>query len=172
MARPYARAAFASAREHKDTDTWRSVLAVLAQVVEQPSLRPALHGPRRFSMEIADEMLDAIGEAANERVGHFVRLLANRQRLNLLSEINTLFAAYEASAEGREQIEVVSARTLSDDERKTLTDIVRKRLGREVEATYIEDKTLMSGTLIRMGDRVLDNSTKTLLERLAAELKH
>ena len=174
MARPYARAAFASACAHNETEAWRNALAALSALALAPGLRAVLHGPKRLSSRIADESLDALGlqdESVNERIRNFVRLLATRRRLPLLAEISRLFASYEADAAGREQVKVTTARALDKKARAKLEDVLRRRLGRAVDATYDEDETLMAGALVRAGDRVMDNSLKSRLEGLTAALK-
>lgn len=44
------------------------------------------------------------------------------------------------------------------------------RTTKELEITYREDKTLIGGLVIRIGDRVIDTSIKSRLEELRLQL--
>ena len=171
MARPYARAAFACANEHNELPLWRDGLSALARIAEEPGLRSALHGPRRLSERVCEDALEALGEQrANERVRNFLRMLAARRRLALLSEISRLFDGYAIEADGRVRVEVTSARALDAAERGRVEDALGKRLGRKVQASYEEDGAMLAGLLVRVGDRIIDGTLKSRLERLSAAL--
>lgn len=171
MARPYARAAFACATENDELSLWREALGALARISEEPGLRPALRGPRRLSERVCEDALQALGEErANERVRNFLRMLAVRRRLPLLSEIARLFDAYAIDADGRVRVEVTSARALDAAERDRVEKALAGRLGRKVQASYDEDATALAGLLVRVGDRVMDGTLKSRLERLSAAM--
>ena len=175
MARPYARAAFAAAKERDEIALWRGALADLAAVVGRDDLRAALRGPKRLSVRVADEAVKALserGERVNERINNFMRMLAERRRLPLLGEISRLFETYEADAAGRLRARVTGARAFDADKRAEIEAALKERMGSDVEAIYDEDKTLLAGVLVRVGDRIIDGTLKFRLERLAAELQH
>ena len=171
IARPYARAAFASAREHDEIDLWQQTLGTLGPLPEEPSLRASLHGPLWIGRRVAKETLAALG-CKNERLEHFITQLAEARRLPLLNHIHRLFEQYVAEARGHIQAEIRSARPLGEEEKTTLCTALEKRLGKSVDATYRTDDTLLSGAIVRVGDLVMDGTLKSCLSRLADTLKY
>ena len=55
---------------------------------------------------------------------------------------------------------------------KALTDALNRKLGRDINLTVSEDKSLIGGVVIRAGDLVIDGSVKGYLGELATHLTH
>jgi len=75
----------------------------------------------------------------------------------------------EEELEG-EKAEVISAVPLEDDEKALYTEKLRERLGEEVTIEFKVDPSLMGGVVLRVGDRVIDNSMAGRLEALRRAL--
>jgi F-type H+-transporting ATPase subunit delta len=169
LARPYARAAFAVARDEKALPAWSQALAFAAHVSADPRVATLLGDPR---LRDADAVALLAPSEAGEGFGRFLSMLAGNRRLALLPEIAGLFEELRAEAERIVKARVTSASELPSGELDSLKAALRKRFGREVELETSVDPTLIGGAVIDAGDVVIDGSLKGKLERLQTALAH
>ena len=169
LARPYARAAFAIAREAGSFASWSDALAFSARVAADQAVSSLLSNPN-LGRDKAVSLLQP--ESASVEYGRFLDLLAEARRLTLLPEISGLFEALRAEEEKVVKARVTSAADLSADEIEKLAASLRKRFGREVEITTAVDASLIGGAVIDTGDVVIDGSLKGKLSRLQTALAH
>jgi F-type H+-transporting ATPase subunit delta len=124
IARPYAKALFDLAFEHKQAQAWLDVLAVAAAIAEDPGVRRLLVSPQltttqhgELFIEILEQALGKRGgldEAIAEHARNFIRTSAANRRLALLPEIFALFARLKAESENTMDVTVRSAVPLDD----------------------------------------------------------
>jgi F-type H+-transporting ATPase subunit delta len=169
LARPYARAAFAVARDESALPAWSQALAFAAHVSADPRVATLLGDPR---LRDADAVALLAPSDAGEGFGRFLSMLASNRRLALLPEIAGLFEELRAEAERVVKARVTSASALPAGELDGLKAALRKRFGREVEVETAVDPSLIGGAVIDAGDIVIDGSLKGKLERLQTALAH
>ncbi|MBB3190060.1 F0F1 ATP synthase subunit delta [Halomonas cerina] len=167
VARPYAKAAFEYAVEHKALDDWSVMLGTVARVVEDDDMRRRVLGnPRLSSIEKAEVVVDVCGDAVSEDVGNFLRLVGQKGRLTALPAIAEQFELLKAQQERRLDVDIVSAFPLDDTQQDKLARALAKRLNREISITTQVDSTLLGGVILRAGDTVIDGSVRGRLNRL------
>ena len=169
FARPYARAAFALAREQNRLSEFSRQLAFAALAVSQPPVQSVLGDPRVTAAQLVDVLLPP---GADDTFRRFLEVLGDNRRLPLLPEIAGLFDQLRAEAERIVQAKVTSAQPLDASELAKLQAALKKRFGREVEVETAVDPALIGGAIIDAGDVVIDGSIKTKLARLGTALAH
>jgi len=167
LARPYARAAFSSARDSGALAPWSQALAFAAQVAADPRIASLLGNPKLTN---ADAVTLLSPEDAGENFGRFLALLAENRRLALLPEIAGLYDELRNEAEQVVKAKVTSAAALPAGELDTIRVALKKRFGREVEIETAIDESLIGGAVIDAGDVVIDGSLKGKLGRLRSAL--
>lgn len=172
LARPYARAAHALAREAGSAPAWTDALGFAARVAADPRIAELLGNPQLSHADaVALLMPDAAhGGAVGEQFGSFLALLADNRRLAMLPEIAGLFAELRAEAEHVVKAKVTSAIELPAAELDTIKAALAKRFGRDVELDTAVDASLIGGAIIDAGDVVIDGSLRGKLSRLQAAL--
>ena len=170
LARPYARAAFALAREHDQLSQWSMRLGFAAQIALDPRVE-ALLGHPKLTADEAVELLLPPG-VPDPVFGKFLAVLAENGRLALLPEIAGLFAQLRAEAEHVVKATVTSATVLDATELAKLHDALKRRFGSEVEITTAVNPELIGGAVIDAGDVVIDGSLRNKLARLESALAH
>jgi F-type H+-transporting ATPase subunit delta len=170
IARPYAKAAFEYARDHKRFAEWSQVLQTAAAVVRDERVERLLTNPRVTPQDLAALIADASGPALDDHSRSFIRTLAENRRLGVLPQIAATYEVYRAEVENIADVQVTSAAALDDAQRRRLTEALKKRLKREVRLTCDVDPSLIGGAIVRSGDLVIDGSLKARLERLTAQL--
>ena len=169
LARPYARAAFAIAKDAGAFAAWSDALGFAARVAADPQAAAVLGHPA-LVREQAVELLAPEGAAPAFR--DFLALLADNRRLVLLPEIAGLYEELRAEAEHVVKATVTSAAALPTGELDGIKAALRRRFGREVEVETAVDEALIGGAVIAAGDVVIDGSLRGKLSRLQTALAH
>ena len=110
------------------------------------------------------ERLSAIDEAFGERMTpytvYFLKLLCEKGRICLFSEIaeelNKLYLHYT----GRTTAYVTSAFELSDEQKAALVKKLSKSENKEIDAVYSVDPSLMGGVKVEVCGKVYDGTIK------------
>jgi F-type H+-transporting ATPase subunit delta len=171
IARPYAKAAFTSARDMKALAAWSEALRFGSEFLAHSKVPDLLTDPK-----LDDDQLVAMfaGLGGNEIDAHwrnFIRLLAHNKRLHVLPEISGQFEMLRAGYENEVDVVVTSAVSLSEAHRAALTAALNQRFKRDVRMSTAVDPALLGGAVIRAGDLVIDGSISGRLRRLASELE-
>lgn len=172
IARPYARAAFAYAQEHKAFAKWSELLGNASAVVADERVARLLSSPRLTPSQLVELIGEASGVALDEQGKNFLNTLAQNRRLGLLPEIAAIYETLRAEVENIADVQITSAVALTDAQRDRLSAALRKRMKREIRLHCEVDPSLVGGAIVRSGDLVIDGSLKSGLERLASELAH
>ena len=167
IARPYANAVFAIAQEKGELKAWSDLLAVLAQCVAEPEMQSIITSPAVSDEQVVDVLADIAGDSMTTDAKHFLALLAENDRLLLMTEITVLFEALRAEAEKQMTADVISARELSPEQADKISAALKQRLGRDITLNTSIDESLLGGAIIRAGDLVIDGSALGKLNRLA-----
>ena len=169
LARPYARAAFAIARDAGALPAWSDALAFAARVAADPTVAALLGNPGLIQTDATTLLAP---EGADAMFGNFLGLLFENRRLSLLPEITGMFDELRFEAERVVKAKVTSAVAMPAAELETITAALKKRFGRDVEVETAVDESLIGGAVIDAGDVVIDGSLKGKLGRLQAALAH
>jgi F-type H+-transporting ATPase subunit delta len=147
------------------------VRAVEAALAESPALRHTWDNPA-VQMPIKVKVLDAIvaKTGAGRITRNFLALLIERRRIRQLKEIRTQFEAEVNERLGIADAGVTSMRTLGDDEKRALESQVAKVTGKKIRATYSTDKSILGGSVVKVGSTVYDGSVRGQLQRLKQQL--
>ena len=166
LARPYARAAFDSARAASQLQEWTQALAVAAAVVNEPKVKQLLTSPSLTAAQKSTAFTEVCGAELNDKFKNFVSVLAENKRLALLPFIQTLFLDLKSQLEKTVDVEVTTAFALSTEAKSQLTIALTKKLDRVVTLESTIDKSLIGGAIIRAGDTVIDGSVRGRLAKL------
>ena len=170
-ARRYARALVDVAAEKGETGL-RQDLDTLGQLYgDHAELRTLLLHPT----VPADKKLAVIGALLGGRpsdlVTRLVRLLVERDRIELLPLIARAFARLWNAKKGIVEAEAVSAQPLDDVQARAVSAAAAKAVGgQQVDLRRRVDPSLMGGLLLRMEGRVFDGSGRARLRALREQL--
>jgi F-type H+-transporting ATPase subunit delta len=170
IARPYARAAFAVAREQGRLAQWSQWLATARAVVLSEEFRLLERSPGVTSAQLLELVAGLCGADLDAQGRSLLALLNENGRLDFLPEIATGFNELEAEDRNVAEVEVVSATSLDAAQQARLAGALRTRLQRDVRLQCSVDPALIGGAIVRSGDLLIDGSLKGKLERLETEL--
>ena len=171
VARPYAEAAFRLADDAGALAKWSEMLAALALVAEDKRVAAAVADPKLSDAKRAGVFISILVGRLSGEAENFLRVLAQNDRLALLSEIRTQFEALKNEREGVVEAEVHSAFELSEGQLQDLVQRLERKTGRKVRAKVAVDRELIGGIKIVLGDKVIDGSARAQLGALESALK-
>lgn len=169
LARRYAEAYFALAQEAGNLAGWRAKLAAVADVLSDPAVSDALANPKTSLAERVRQGLEML-EGVSPEARNLARLLIERRRVGIAREILAHYDALTDRASGVVRVEVTTALPADDALEQRIRDSLSKQLGSDVQTIVRSDPSIVGGLVIRIGDRVIDDSLRTHLQQLQAAL--
>ena len=169
LARRYAEAYFALAQDASDVAGWREQLAGVAETLGDPAVAEALANPKTSLSERVRLGLQLLN-GASPPARNLARLLVERRRVVIVREILSHYDALSDKALGVVRVEVTTAVPADDALQQRIRDSLSKQLGSDVQTTVRTDPSIVGGLVIRIGDRVIDDSLRTHLQQLQAAL--
>jgi len=170
LARPYANAAFALARENKQLNLWAERLAVLAATAQDERVRGLLQSPDVSAAQRANRLADLCRDQMDDRGRSFLLVLARNGRLSLLGEISRRFEELKAEEERHLDVQVRSTYPLTEAQAQALKSALQGKFGKQVRLSSEVDPSLLGGAVVRAGDTVIDGSVRGRLDKLAESL--
>ncbi len=171
LARPYANAVFAVARQHGDLERWSRMLALLAVASVDPQVKVLLDSPEVASEQKAFQLAEVCGDELHHGARKLVEVLARNKRLHIIGEVREQYESLRAAEEQILDVEVVSAFPLTDEQSATIARSLTAKYSKAVNLTSVVDRDLLGGAIIRAGDTVIDGSVRGRLNKLAESLQ-
>jgi F-type H+-transporting ATPase subunit delta len=166
IARPYANAAFDQAIDESKLGEWSAMLKLLSVIVSDGSMKAVINNPKLNSEALYQFIADIGGDNFSQSGKNFIRILIDSERIGLATEVFELFEQKRAVAEGISEVDVVSAYPLDDAQVSAISESISKRLAKKIDVNTEEDKDLIGGVIIRVGDSVIDASLRGRLKEL------
>jgi F-type H+-transporting ATPase subunit delta len=169
LARPYARAAFASALAGSALADWSRKLGIAAQIVADPRVHSLVGDPRLGNADLVRLLLPP-DDGAESAFAQFLALLVENRRATLLPDIAALFEELKRDAERVLKVTVRTAVPFANGQAEAIRAALKKRFGRDIELEQRVDPSVIGGAVIDAGDMVIDGSVRGRLERLESAL--
>ncbi|WP_237229066.1 ATP synthase F1 subunit delta [Rubinisphaera sp. JC750] len=136
-----------------------------------PKFETLLTSPRVTRSE-KEALLDrAILPHASQFFGHFLKVLAARDRLELLRPIYTAAVKELQERQKQRSVTVRTAAPLNDDQLQSIRQRLSEKLSAEPIIQVEIDPTILGGLVIQVGDTVYDSSLRNRLGQLQSRLR-
>jgi F-type H+-transporting ATPase subunit delta len=169
-ARRYARALLDVALAQKaGEDVRRGLRESVRLLATQGELRVVLEHPA-VNTARKRAMVEQIWKGEHDLVRRLVTLLAERERMDLLPQVERLFSRLWNAQRGVVEAEALSVQPLAEAHRQALAAALRALSGREVELTAAVAPEILGGLVVRMDGRVYDGSVRGRLRALRQRL--
>ena len=161
----YAQAIFELAVENEQLEQWDQDLRLAADVLGDEEFAVFLkHAEVPLDRKIA--AIDEVLAETNSLVRNLVALLVNRGGVDAMRDVQEGYSDLLDERLGRQRVEVTTAVPLEDAELERIANFVAQLVGREVVLSTQVDDSILGGLIIQIGDRLLDGSTGSALERM------
>ncbi|MSQ41554.1 MAG: ATP synthase F1 subunit delta [Dehalococcoidia bacterium] len=167
--RRYALAVAEMARAGGDFDAWMEAADGLAALTANSAHVALLQGDGMTDERFGAIVRQVVPGIDGARLNLF-RLLRRKGRLGLGGSIASYLRELWDAERGVERAEVRTAVPLDDEQRRRMAQRLSARSGRTVEIEAVVDPALLGGAVIRIGDRLIDGSTRGRLRELRERL--
>jgi F-type H+-transporting ATPase subunit delta len=170
IARVYAQALFEAAREGDRLDEVHEQLDAFADAMDESNdMRVFFFSPYFSSAEKREAISEAISGAGDELV-NFLELLAEKHRMPAIFQIRRRYDELWSEAKKRLEVTLTSAVELDSDVVDKVGAEIERQTEREIDMTSDVDPEILGGLVLKVGNRVLDASLRSKLERLRKEV--
>ncbi len=168
IVRKYATAIFFVAKESKKLDKVSKDLELISSIFKEFTKEVVMINDVVYS----DEMrFDFINKIHKKHKFHsitlkFLKVLATKKRLNIVDSIVKEFSALCYEMDNIEKVEIVSVKKLSKSEISSIEKFFSKNMKKKIWIDNVIDKTIIGGTMIKVGSMIFDNSIENKLHRM------
>lgn len=168
-ARRYAQAVFEIALERGDMERWQADLDALASAMENALFRLVLESPK-IRLDVKLELIQKQLSGSSELAVNLASLLVTKLRAGLAPQIAEDYRNLVNAHRGLQSVEVTTAVPLDDSAKEHITDQLSQATGKEIALSADTNSDMIGGLVVKIGDRLLDGSTRTRLEELKKTL--
>jgi F-type H+-transporting ATPase subunit delta len=165
-ARRYAEAVFSLASESNALDAWGRDLQTIADFAGEADVTRVLLSGRVPQAEKMRLMAAGVERHVSPLAMNLLKLLASRNKLHLMREVQTAFQTLADERSGVAHATVTTAVALQPDEREAIASRLSQITGKRVDVTPVVDESIIGGVVARIGDQLIDGSTRTRLVAL------
>jgi len=152
------------------TDAWASGLQSVAALFGNSDAERFLANTH-VSSEGKRQLIEKALAGVEPKVMSMALLLLRRGRTTLGPQIAQAYQEILDRERGVSHAVVTSAVPLSDSERRAVEDKLREMAGGQVTIETNVDESILGGLIVRIGDRLIDGSTRSRLVALKQRLE-
>jgi F-type H+-transporting ATPase subunit delta len=167
-ARRYAEALLEIATEEKAVPAYRQSLERVGASFTPETIR-VIRDPR-VPLERRRDALAAGLKKEPKAIRAVLELLLQRDRIALVPAIVRAYGDLVDKREGIAKAKVTTSVALDEAQRTALVRRLEQASGKKIRATFAVDESLIGGAKVQIGDRLIDVSLRTQLDRLARQL--
>lgn len=165
-ARRYAQAVYLIATDKNELDIWFDDLKILSNALDNQRFAGLLNAPQVSVAQKMTLVRDSIGDRVNPLALNLISLLASRNIAHVLPEIGEQYGRLLDIHQGVEKGEVISAVPLNEEQKRDISMVLSNMIGKETRLTSQVDTQIIGGIVARVGDRLIDGSTRTKLREM------
>lgn len=171
LARKYSRAIFEIAQEEDKLVEYGKELAdVRAGLDSVPEASAFLSNPQVETKAKKELLAKMFAGELSANVSNFLMLLVDKRRIALLAAIEDEYRGLSNEARGILIADVTTAEPAGEAQQQAIRAKIAQVTGKKVELRLHEDKDIIGGVVVKIGDRRIDGSVAGRLETLKKEL--
>ncbi len=172
VARRYSAALFEMAKKRSEVDAVAANLTEVADTVRgSRELMSVMHHPLLTLDKKKSILRQVFRGQIHPDVEKFLFLVVEKKRAVMLPQIVAEFDRMVDEYRGQADAEVVTATPLSAQQTADLQAALQRRFNVQVRLKTRVDPEVLGGLQVQVGDKLLDATVKTKLERMSEQLK-
>ena len=161
LARPYAKALFASANETKNLDSLAEELKIMASVSQTEGVINTIENPVLSRKEVVNVLLNLFEESVSD---------TSKKLLEILHTFVALGNTVVVIEHNLDVIEVFVANEPSNDAKENIEKKLKSTYGEDANISFSKDPKIMGGLSIKVGDETFDLSIRAKVNKLVNQL--
>ena len=170
LARPYAKALFASAVESNNLDEMANELKTMATASQTDGVKNTIENPALSRKEVVDILTKLFEESSSDTSKKLIEILAENKRLNLLEPIYSIYQTLLEKHKEQKSIQVFVAVEPGNEAKDSIEKKLRSTYGKDANIYFSKDPKMMGGLSIKIGDETLDLSIRGKVNKLVNQL--
>ena len=157
--------------EHKEQTLYDEVLELIAILKENTEFDTFMNHPK-IPLDEKKKVLDNVfeGKLSKELMG-FLTIILMKERYREVLSILTYFVERMKLQMNIGTAYITTAIPMKEEDKKMIAERLQKTTTfKTLETHFMVDESLIAGMLIQIGDRVVDSSVRTKLEKLEREM--
>ncbi len=168
-AKRYSEAIFEIAKERNTFDKWQENLQKVALLAQNSEFVSVMENPK-FSVQEKYKLLDVQLKNIDSMALNLAYILTNKGIFGLITDIYADYQHLLDNYRGIEQAEVTVAVPLDEKERQQLVERLSAMTGKKIIMTIRVDPGIIGGVIAKVGEKIIDGSTRSQLAALRNEL--
>jgi F-type H+-transporting ATPase subunit delta len=169
-AKRYAQAAFEIARERNSLEKWSADLGLVVLAMADPQAA-AILSSTKLALVDRYRLLEAILVGIDPLVMNLAKLLVAKGRVDVAPQVVEAYRDLVDEHSGVAHARVVTAVPLADAEQRAVEKRLSQITGKKVIAHLEVEPAILGGLVARVGDRLIDGSTRSKLLALKRTLE-
>lgn len=137
---------------------------------KSPDLKEFLENPiikKNDKKSVLDEIFV---KAFSPNVLNFMKLLVDKGRFSYFDAILSVLQSELDEKNNVARVLIISAVDLTEDEKKKVGKKLEEKLKKTVKPAYETDESIIAGLVVKIGDKVVDNSLRAKLDTMKRQL--
>ena len=168
--RRYAQAIFQIATESGKLEEWSRDLETLSIIFQDPDLLEFLDSPQVPAAYKKNAVSEALHKSVNFIAAQLVLLLGSRNMVNLIPHIGKEYSRILNNHRGIKLAQVFTAIPIEKKQQLKVTRLLENVTGTEIHLESHVDPDMISGLVVRVGDKVIDGSLKTKIHNMRKKI--
>lgn len=168
-AKRHAQAVFQIALDRGELDRWQGDLDTLAATFEEPQFKSVLESPKVRLDKKLDLVRTQLAEL-NPLALNLASLLVAKGRVGIAGDMAAAYRQLLDSHRGLEMVEVTTAVPLDEQSKNEIADQLKEAIGKEIVLSASVAPQIIGGLVIKMGDDLIDGSTRAKLTEMRRAL--
>ena len=170
LARPYAKALFASALESNSLDDMAIELKTMAAAYQTDGVKNTIENPALSRKEVVDTLIKLFEESISNTSKKLIEILAENKRLNLFDSIYSIYQKLLEKHKEQNSIQVFVAIEPGKEAKDNIEKKLKSTYGKDANIFFSKDPKMMGGLSIKIGDETLDLSIRGKVNKLVNQL--
>jgi len=165
----YAQAAFELAVERNELQSWQESLRRISEITADTKLVAWLESPK-IPFDVKKGVLQQRLGELNPLALNLACLLVSKGRLRIAGDILQQYDRLVDAYHGIEHAQIVTALPLEEEDKQRLSRQLGEMMGRKIVIDAQVDPSVVGGFIAKIGDTLIDASTRNRLETLRKSL--
>lgn len=172
IARNYAQTLVALATKANDLEGWGTMIGEVAGALQTDArLMRFLEQPRLSAAEKNAVLEKAFADRLPRHMLRFLQAVVTHRRQHAIPEIAIQYQEIVDEVKGRVHAQVTVAREPNDATRAVIVQQLSRVLGKHVVPHFTVRPDILGGTIVRVGDTVMDGSVRRRLATLRSRMQ-
>jgi F-type H+-transporting ATPase subunit delta len=169
LSRPYAEAIFELATESKSTTEWQNLLHNLVTIMNDSQMQELVTSPKVMTQDLSNIFHNILNISDKQQL-QFVAILLQNKRINLVKNILQHYIDLSNIAHKTQPATIISAHNLNKQQQQDIIKALTTKTGTKIEASFVIDKHIIGGLIIKVKDQVIDKSISGMLTQMKHQI--